>query len=209
MPSNPAELALMSTPTDVEEVHSSFYDLQVTNTNMSQQLLHVYGELEEIIVSYFWGISMSCLSNLENSYRKKFIRSLDYQSLGVSNIKKLLDNMAGKNMVVLYENRESKEEYVMSARMAEFRRKHVLKPHVQKLIYAHHGEILFSSFDDSYKDQFNLNLNYHYYGLTGLEDLCVILKDILVVRVLNRSGAKVKVIKPVECVVYNLRKRKK
>jgi hypothetical protein len=174
---------------------------------MSTQLSPVYQELEEILGSYFLGISSSCLSILENSYQQKCKGSLNYNSLGVSNIQDLLDNMGNMGMVVFFEKRESKEKYLMAACTAKFRREILLKPEVQELLNRQHGEIFFSSFENLYKDLFKENLDYHFYGLSGLEDLCKNLKDILVVREVNCSGAKVKVIMAVK--FYNLRKRKK
>lgn len=185
-----------------------FYDLHITNTNMSTQLSLVYQELQKILERCFWGISFSCLSVLENSYQKMCNRPLEYQSLGVSNIKDLLVNMCNIGMLVFFEERESKEKYVMAANIVEFRRKVLLKREVEALLYRR-GEILFSSFDDAFKDEFKENFDYHFYGLSGLEDLCENLKDTVAVREVNRSGAKVKVIRAVEFQVYNSRKRKK
>ncbi|PWA63446.1 SKP1/BTB/POZ domain-containing protein [Artemisia annua] len=104
-----------------QQVHSSFYDLHMTNT-----IPKVVYDLQDILGSYCDGISVSCLHVLEMDYGGNFHRSLDYQSLG-----------------------------------------------------------------DSYKDQFRENLDYDFYGLTDLDHLCEVLKDILVVEVANPSGENV------------------
>ncbi|PWA83757.1 hypothetical protein CTI12_AA164790 [Artemisia annua] len=133
-------------------------------------------------------------------YGGNFHRSLDYQSLGVSNSEELLDKMG--DMVLWWEDRESKEKYVMCARLVELRRRLFLRHEVKQLLNRHRGEIEFNSFEDSYKDQFRENLDYDFYGLTDLDHLCEVLKDILVVEVANPSGENV-------IKVVNLRKRKR
>ncbi|GKE71508.1 hypothetical protein Tco_1529580 [Tanacetum coccineum] len=110
------------------------------------------------------------------------------------------------NMVLWFEDGEIKEKYVMSARMVECRRKLFLKPEVRELLNRHCGEIEFNSFEDLYKGQFKKKVTYDYYGLTDLDHLFDVLKDILVVGVANSSGEKV--IKAA-FNIYNLRKRKK
>ncbi|GJS97037.1 zinc finger BED domain-containing protein RICESLEEPER 2-like protein [Tanacetum coccineum] len=95
----------------------------------------------------------------------EFNRSLDYKALGVSTIEDII-GMMGKEYVLWFEEGESREKYVMSARMVEMRRKLYLK----------------------HEDHFNEKLAYDYYGLTrGLEELYEILNDILVVEVANPS----------------------
>ncbi|PWA93148.1 hypothetical protein CTI12_AA074280 [Artemisia annua] len=160
----------------------------------------VYQELQEVLESYVFGLPVCRLPLLERSYWQEFHRPLDYKSLGVSNIEDLVLKMG--SMVLWCEKRESKEKYVMSASVVELRRMFFLRHDVQKLLNMHRGEIMFNSFEDLYKDHFQVKLNYVYYGLTNLKHLCEILKDILVVVVANPSGEKV--IKGV-----NLRKRKR
>nr|GEV60011.1 calcium-transporting ATPase 2, plasma membrane-type-like [Tanacetum cinerariifolium] len=117
----------------------------------------------------------------------EFNRSLDYKALGVSRIEDIV-GMMGKEYVLWFERGESRGKYAMSARMVEMRQKLYLKHEVQELLIRHGGEIEFNSFEDSYKDHFNEKLAYDYYGLTrGLEELCEILEDILVVEVANPS----------------------
>jgi hypothetical protein len=149
-------------------------------------------ELEELLGTYYDdGIPMSCLSNLESGYTQKFNKSLDCMSLGV---KELVEKMCYKGMVVLVKGSEG--EHVMSARMVEIRQNVFLKHNVKKLLRRHFGEIKFKSFKDLYDEQFKVNLNYLWYGLTDLDDLCKVLKDILVVEEANPS--RVKVIKAVK-----------
>ncbi|GJV67108.1 nicalin-1-like protein, partial [Tanacetum coccineum] len=104
----------------------------------------------------------------------------------------------------VFEERESNGKYVMPAVMVEIRRD-LLKHFVQKLLDRHDGKIMFNNFEDLYKDRFKMKLNYRFYGLSDLENLCEILKDILVVVVGEPSGEKV--INAVKR--YNLRKRKR
>ncbi|PWA76818.1 hypothetical protein CTI12_AA230650 [Artemisia annua] len=163
---------------------------------------------------------MSCLPALEVDYHLKFHKPLDYKSLGVKDIKQLVVEMVNKGMVLYFKGRESKEKYVISARMVEIRQKVFLKNEVEKLLNRYGGKIAFESFEDLYKDQFK-SFDYDYYALTDLDHFCQVLKDILVVEVANPSGAKVikavevanpsgaKVLKAAAMVkIYNLRKRK-
>ncbi|GJX35348.1 calcium-transporting ATPase 2, plasma membrane-type-like protein [Tanacetum coccineum] len=139
------------------------------------------------------------VSLLETNYRQEFNKSLHYLSLGVRNIEELLDQMGDKEQ-------ESNGKYVMPVPMVEIRQNLFLKHDVQELLDRHHGEIAFNSFKHLYEDHFKMKLDYLYYGLTNLENLCEILKDILVVREAKHSGAKVINAKS---MIYNLRKRKK
>ncbi|GKE56795.1 endonuclease [Tanacetum coccineum] len=178
-------------------------DVYQENTNMPTKSSDVYQEIQDILASYFCGIPMSCLSWLEMRYEQKFKRSLDYNSLGVENIEGLLFKMHNKHMVLLSEEPESKETYVMCARLVEIRQKVYLKRNVQELLNKHGGEIPLSSFEGKYKDKFKVKLNYHDYGLTSFYHLCEVLN--LVVEEANSPGEKV--IKAGK--IYNLRKRKK
>ena len=178
-----------------QQVHSSY----MTNTNMSTLSSDVYQEIQEVLGDFYLGISLSHWSMFEYCYKLKFNKSLE--SLGVTGFTQLLHEMGER--VVLFVERESDEEYVMSAPVANFRRQIYLKPNVEKLLYAHGGKIEFDSFENSYEDQFKGELFYGYYGLTDLDHLCQIFENILVV---EEKGKKV--IKAVKGM-YNLRKRKK
>ncbi|GJV70523.1 calcium-transporting ATPase 2, plasma membrane-type-like protein [Tanacetum coccineum] len=164
-------------------VHSSFYDLHMTNTNTDV----VYQELQKCFEGFPSGISVSCLPHLETVYIMEFNRSLDFKALGMSTLDDIV-GMMGEEYVLWFEGGESREKYAMSTRMVEMRRKLYLKREVQELLIRYGGEIEFNSFEDSYKDHFNEKLAYDYYGLTrGLEELCEILEDILVVEEANPS----------------------
>ncbi|GJY75208.1 endonuclease [Tanacetum coccineum] len=132
---------------------------------MSTQFSVVHREIEDILGSYAFGIPMSHLFWLERSYQEKFNRSLaslDFKSFGVNNIVELLEKLADKKMVVLIDEPEMKEKFVLSARM------------------------------DLYEDKYKVKLNYHHYGLTNLDDLCEVFKDMLVVEVPDpTTGVKI------------------
>ncbi|GJZ98732.1 calcium-transporting ATPase 2, plasma membrane-type-like protein [Tanacetum coccineum] len=150
------------------------------------------------------------LDILKRSYQEKFNRSLaslDSKSFGVNNIVELLEKLADKKMVVLIDEPEMKEKFVLSARMVEIRQKVFLKLNVQEFLDGHGGQIFFNSFEDLYEDKYKVKLNYHHYGLTNLDDLCEVFKDMLVVEVPDPTTG-VKVIKDVKGY-YNLRKRKR
>ncbi|PWA70012.1 endonuclease or glycosyl hydrolase [Artemisia annua] len=147
-------------------------------------------ELEELLGNYCYGIPWSCLSWLERVYPPKFNKSLDCKSLGVNNIKELVEKMRDKGMVLLFEEPESKKFHVMSARMVQVRRNVSLKPNVQELLDMNSGVIEFTSFEDLYERQFKVKLNYFQYGLTNLNHLCKVLKDILMVEEADPTGAK-------------------
>ncbi|GJX62383.1 endonuclease [Tanacetum coccineum] len=135
----------------------------------------VHREIDEILGCYAWGIAMSRWSCLERGYQQKFNRSLDYKSLGVKNIEELLVELDREKMALLIKEPERKEKYAISARL------------------------------DLYGDQFKVKLNYHRYGLTDLDHLCEVFKDILVVGAANSGEKAIKaVVKP-----YNLSKRRK
>ncbi|PWA35008.1 hypothetical protein CTI12_AA613340 [Artemisia annua] len=152
-------------------------------------------QLEALLGTYSNGIPMSRLSWLDSGYKQKFKKSLDRRSLGVNNNKELVEKMRCKGMVVFVKGSDE-EEHVMTARMVELRQNVFLKLNVQKLLRRHSGEIKFESFEVSYEKQFKVKLNYLWYGLTDLDDLCKVLKDILVVEEANPS--RVKVIKAVK-----------
>ncbi|GJZ51305.1 endonuclease [Tanacetum coccineum] len=152
----------------------------------NKNTIAVYQEIQELAASYFiCGIPV-CI--IETCYQKYFMRSLDYHSLGVRNIDELLERMG--DMVVVFEERESNGKYVMPALMVQIRRNQ-LKHYVQKLLDSHDGKIVFNNFEDLYKDRFKLELEYRFYALSDLDNLCEILKDILVVGVAEPSGEKV------------------
>ncbi|GJX81256.1 hypothetical protein Tco_0329405 [Tanacetum coccineum] len=151
-------------------------------------------EIQEILESYFLGVPMSRLFWLKISYQKKFNRSLD-ESLGEETIEEHLDVMRQKDMVLLYEDTERNNTYVMSARMVENRRK-ILKSNVHELLDKHGGAIRLSSFEDIYKKKFEVKWDSHRCCLNDFDHLCSVLN--LVVEGENlKSGS------------YNLRKRKK
>ena len=194
----------------------SFYDLHM------RQFPLVYRKLLKVLEGHFMGLPMSCLPMLEIDYHLEVNKPLDYKSVAVKDIKQLVVEMVKKGMALYFKGRESKEKHVMSARMVEIRQKVFLKNNVEKLLNMYGGKIAFESFEDLYKDQFKLHIEYDYYALTDLDHLCQVLKDILVVEVANPSGAKVikavevanpsgaKVIKEAAAVkIYNLRKRKR
>ncbi|GJV70526.1 calcium-transporting ATPase 2, plasma membrane-type-like protein [Tanacetum coccineum] len=110
-------------------VHSSFYDLHMTNTNTDV----VYQELQKCFEGFPSGISVSCLPHLETVYIMEFNRSLDYKALGVSTIEDIVV-MMGKEYVLWFEGGESRGKYAMSTRMVEMRRKLYLKREVQELL---------------------------------------------------------------------------
>lgn len=156
-----------------------------------------------VLEGYWTGVPVSRLPHLEESYSIKYNRSLDYTSLGVSNIEELLIKMGDR--VAWFVVRGSKEKSVMSASEAKNRRRLRLKPEVKELLNSHRGEIEFSIFENLYEDQFKHKMRYKFYGLTDLDHLCKVFKDdILEMGVANRSGEKV--IKALNGI--NLRKRK-
>ncbi|GJY83466.1 endonuclease [Tanacetum coccineum] len=138
-----------------------------------------------------------------NRYTIAVYRELEELAGSVKNIEELLDHMS--DPVVVFEEQESNGKYVMPVRMVEIRQNLFLKHNVQELLDRNNREIPFNSFEDLYEDHFKMKLDYRYYGLTNLENLCEILKDILVVRA-KHLGAKAKNAKS---MIYNLRKRKK
>ncbi|GJW97971.1 hypothetical protein Tco_0179779 [Tanacetum coccineum] len=138
----------------------------------------------------------------ETSYQREFNRSLDYGSLGVNNIKELLDQMRGKGMVLFSEEPESKKTYVMCARTVKSRQKN-LKLIVHELLDENGGEIPLIDFEDSYKDKYEVKLEYHYFGLKDFDNLCKVL-NLVVVEAANSPGEKVK-----KAGKINSRKRKK
>lgn len=105
----------------------------------------------------------------------------------MSNLEELIVKMDGVAMLI--EDRQSKEKHVISVAVIENRRK-LLKRRVKELLNKFGGIIMFSCFEICYKHEFKEEVNYYYYGLTDLEDLCEFLKDILVVRVANLIGTK-------------------
>ncbi|PWA61322.1 basic-leucine zipper domain, Transcription factor TGA like domain protein [Artemisia annua] len=185
----------------LNQVHSSFYDLHMANTTPQ-----VFQELQVVLQSAFYGLPIPFLPLC---YHSRFLKSLDYQSVGVrvGDIQGLLKMMG--NMVLRFQPRGSKEEHVMSTSIVEGRLRLYLKPEVKKLLNKHPGGIKFSSFEDSYKNQFKQEFRYDYYALTDLDHLCQVLKDILVVEVASPSGEKVRKAAGVKKIYYNLRKRKR
>ncbi|GKB36532.1 endonuclease [Tanacetum coccineum] len=59
--------------------------------------------------------------------------------------------------------------------MDQYRREY-LKHDVIKLLKKYSGEMVFSGFEYCYKHEFKGEVNYDYYGLTNLEDLCLSLQ---------------------------------
>ncbi|PWA44599.1 endonuclease or glycosyl hydrolase [Artemisia annua] len=114
-------------------------------------------------------------------------------SLGVSDLDELLVKTG--DMVVLVEDRESKEKYVMCARLLQLRRE-VLKIRLKRLLSRYFGMILFSCFEELYESLYKYKLDYVMYGLNDLEELCEVLSDLLVVEV--NPGGKAKLIKAVQ-----------
>ncbi|GJU21078.1 RNA-directed DNA polymerase, eukaryota [Tanacetum coccineum] len=91
-----------------KDVHSSLYDLHMTNTNMSIKFSVVHREIDEILGSYAWGIAMSRLSWLEREPEKeeKYVMSArlveikkDFLKL---NVQKLLDENRGEIILQRY-----------------------------------------------------------------------------------------------------------
>ena len=141
-----------------QQVHSSFYDLHMTNTNMSTESSDVHGQIEEVLGSYMFGLPLLLdWSSLERSYWLMSKKSLPGQPLGVKNLEDLLGKMG--NMLVVFE--KNKKKWVMSARMVETRLKY-LKRDVQDLL-RRCGEIKFDSFEDVYKNYFQFFIKYYYY----------------------------------------------
>ncbi|PWA90710.1 endonuclease or glycosyl hydrolase [Artemisia annua] len=115
------------------------------------------------------------------------------EQISVSDLDELLVKTG--DMVVLVEDRESKEKYVMCARLLQLRRE-VLKIRLKSLLSRYFGMILFSCFEELYESLYKYKLDYVMYGLIDLEELCEVLSDILVVEV--NPGGKAKLIKAVQ-----------
>jgi hypothetical protein len=157
---------------------------------LDQKLDVFRNELQEILACCFYRIPLTCF---ERSYQHMCNRSLDYESLGVSDLDELLVKMG--DVVVLFEERESKEKYVMCARRLQLRLE-VLKIQLKNLLSRYFGMILFSCLEELYESLYKYELEYVMYGLNDLEELCEVLSDILVVEV--NPGGKAKLIKAVQ-----------
>ncbi|GJU04318.1 endonuclease [Tanacetum coccineum] len=104
-------------------------------------------------------------------------KSLDYQSLGVGNLEELLGKMA--EVAVLIEDK-NKVKYVLSAPVLK-RRRGFLKHEVSSQLSRYSNRIMINYFDELYKDHFTIEMDYHYYGVSNLEELCKLLSRMLVV----------------------------
>ncbi|PWA58127.1 hypothetical protein CTI12_AA402950 [Artemisia annua] len=107
---------------------------------MANTTPQVFQELQVVLQSAFYGLPIPFVPI---GYHSRFLKSLDYQSVGVSvgDIQGLLKMMGDM-------------------------------PEVKKLLNKHPGGIKFSSFEDSYKNQFKQEFRYDYYALTDLDHLC-------------------------------------
>ena len=68
----------------------------MTNTNMLTQSSDFYQEIQEVLGDFYLGISLSHWSTFHKCYQRKFNKSLNYNSLGVTDGTQLLKVMREK-----------------------------------------------------------------------------------------------------------------
>nr|GEU30960.1 calcium-transporting ATPase 2, plasma membrane-type-like [Tanacetum cinerariifolium] len=175
------------------------YAMSARMVEMRRQL-YLKHEVQELLIRHGGEIEFN---SFEDLYKDHFNQKLAYDYYGLPRGLKELCEILEDILVVEVANPSRKTNYMLVFNISldykalgvnriedivEMRQKLYLKHEVQELLIRHGGEVEFNYFEDSYKDHFNEKLAYDYYGLTrGLEELCEILEDILVVEVANPS----------------------